>query len=92
MWNYIKVHASKLSNANACLQSDLKLHRRPNIRNVETLSSDTTCDVPEPWDKAKGAKIKTNLSLRTIDIDNFLLILLTIVPNKLNLLILEIEL
>ena len=28
--------------------------------NVETLSSDTTWDVPEPWDKAKGAKINTN--------------------------------
>ena len=57
MWNYIKVHASKLSNASACLQGDLKLRRRPNSHSVETLSSNTTCDVPEPWDKAKGAKL-----------------------------------
>ena len=78
MWNYIKVHASKLSNANACLQGDLKLRRSPNSHSVETLSSDTTCDVPEPWDKVKGAKIKTKLSLRTMDIDKLLLIWLTI--------------
>ena len=90
MWNYIKVHASKLYNANSCLQSDLKLRRRPNNNNVETFSDDTTCGVPKPWDKAKGAKIKTNLSLRTMDIDKLLLIWLTIQPNKLDLLILEI--
>ena len=66
MWNYIKVHVSNLSNANACLQVDFKLHRRPKSQSVETLSSDTTCDVPEPWDKPKGAKTKTNLSLITI--------------------------
>ena len=36
------------------------------------------CGVPEPWDKANGAKIKTNLSLRTMDIDKLLLIWLTI--------------
>ena len=65
---YIKVHASKLSNANACLQSDLKLHRRPNIRNIETFSYDTTCNAHDPWDKAKGAKINTNLSLIKMDI------------------------
>ena len=63
------VHASKLSNANACLQGDLKLRRRPNSHNVETLSSDTTCDVPEPLDKTKGSNIKTKLSLKTMDID-----------------------
>ena len=82
MWNYIKVHASKLSNVNACLQGDLKLHKRPNNHNVETLSSDTTCDVREPWDKAKGAKIKTNLSLSTTDIDKLLLRWLTFHPNN----------
>ena len=71
MWNYIKVHASKLSNANACLQGDLKLRRRPNNHSVETLSSDATCYVPKPWDKAKGAKIKTNISLRTTDMINY---------------------
>ena len=87
-----KLHASKLSNANACLQSDLKLRRRTNSHSVETLSADTTCNVPEPWDKPKCAKIKTKLSLRTIDIDKLLFIWLTIHPNKLNLLILEIEL
>ena len=38
----------KLSNASACLQGDLKLRRRPNNHSVETLSFDTTCDVPEP--------------------------------------------
>ena len=59
MWNYIMVHASKLSNANACLQGDLKLCKRLNNHSVETLSYDTTCDVPEPWEKDKGAKIKT---------------------------------
>ena len=36
------------------------------------------CDVPEPWDKAKGAKINTNLSFKTMDIDKLLLIWLTI--------------
>ena len=69
MWNYIKVHASKLSNASACLQGDLKLRRRPNNHSVEALSSDTTCDETEPWDKDKGAKINTNLSLSTTNID-----------------------
>ena len=78
MWNYIKVHASKISNANACLQSDLKLCRGPNNRIVETLSFDTTCDVPEPWDKAKGDKIKTNSSFKTMDIDKLLLISLNV--------------
>ena len=82
MWNYIKVHASKLSNANACLQSDLKHHRRPNNPSVETLRSGTTCDVIEPWDKAKGAKFNTNLSLSTIDIDKLLLRWLTIHRNN----------
>ena len=78
MWNYIKVHASNLYDANACLQGDLKLRRRPNNHSVETLSSDTTCDVLEPWDKSKGAKIKTNLSFKIMDIDKLLLISLTI--------------
>ena len=86
MWNYIKVHASKLSNTSAFLQGYLKLHKRPNSHSVETLSSDTTCDVPKPWDKAKGAKTKTrkgakintNLSLKRMDIDKLLLIWLTI--------------
>ena len=59
MWNYIKVHASKLSNPSACLQGDLKLRKKPNNHIVETLSFDTTCDVPNPWDKAKSAKIET---------------------------------
>ena len=67
MWNYIKVHASKISIASACLQGDFKLRRSPNNHNVETLTSNTTCDVPKPWDKAKGAKIKNNLSLSTTD-------------------------
>ena len=60
MWNYIKVHASKIYNESACLQGDLKLQRRPNSHghSVETLSSYTTCDVPEPWDKPKGAKLR----------------------------------
>ena len=52
------MHACKLSNANACLQGDLKLRRRPNNHNVETLISDTTFDVPEPSDKTKGAKLR----------------------------------
>ena len=82
MSNYIKVHASKLSDANACLQGDLKLWRRPNNHSVETLSPDTTCDVLEPWDKDKGAKIKTNLSLSTTDIDKLILSLLTIHPSN----------
>ena len=82
MWKYIKVHASKLSNANACLQSDLKLRRRPNNRSVENLSSDTTYDVPKPWDNPKGAKIKTNISLRTTDIDKLLLSWIIIHPNN----------
>ena len=78
MWNYIKVHASKLSNANLCLQGDLKLRRRPNDHSIENLSYDTTCGVPVPWDKAKGAKLTTNLTLGTMDIDKLLLISLTI--------------
>ena len=78
MLNYIKVHASKLSNANACLQGDFKLCKRPKNHNVEALSFDTTCDVPQPWDKAKGDKTKTNLSFKTMDIDKLLFISLTI--------------
>ena len=74
MLNSIKVHASKLSNANACSQGDLKPPRRPNRHKIETLSSDTTCDVPEHWDNDKGAKINTKLSLKTMDIDKLLLI------------------
>ena len=31
------------------------------------------CNVPDPWDKDKGDKIETNLSLITTDIDKLIL-------------------
>ena len=41
-----------------------------------------SCNVPNPWDKSKVAKIKTNLSLRTTDIDKLSLSWLIIHPKK----------
>ena len=73
---------SKLSNVNECLQSELKLHGRPNSHSVETFGSDTTCNVPDPWDKDKRSKINTKLILSTTDIDKLLSRWLTIHPNN----------